>query len=355
MIESVKKRCTDLLSRASIAVGVSLCILLVLFLWTITRKSPNLYVREFTVFGTYARLTFYAQEQQAEKAADAIQERLQELNNRINIFDDQSELSQLNRTAHTTPFQCSEPLWTLLSVCRQAYERTNGAFDISVGPLLRLWGFHEKRDRYPAPQDVQQALAAVGLNEVVFTPAERSVRFTHPDSYLDFGGVAKGYGLDLAVRVARKHGIERGIIDLGGNVYCFPLPPPGKDVYTVAIRDPFHPNAFVGKVHLLDQCVATSGNYENKRTLNGRLVHHIIDPRTGYPVPHVASVTVITPQGVDSDIFATAVFVAGMPLAKDLCRETPRTGILRIVQSDKGRTAIETCNWPGSLATNCKR
>jgi len=303
------------------------------------------FVTNFMIFGTYGRLTFWESPQIATKAAEQVTTELQALHDAINLWDKDSELTHLNLSADGLPFSCSEALWGILTAARHAYEETDGVFDISITPLMQVWGFYKKRDKLPPEEEVKAALDKVGLDKVEFDDNARTVRFTRPGMALDMGGIAKGYGLDIAARVARQCGVRRGIIDLGGNIYCFPSPPPGRPSYAIGVRNPFSQEHILGTVRTLGCCFATSGDYENYREIEGKKVAHIIDPRTGYPVSNVASVTIITGRGVNSDVFSTAVFAGGPSLAERLTASDSRTRILYVSLDDKGQAETEGFNW----------
>ncbi len=295
---------------------------------------------EFALFGTYARLTYWAPGGFAGAAAKKVSSELQKFHDMVNLFDPDSELSQLNRVAVSSPFTCSEELWQVLQECRRGYAETNGSFDISVGPLMQLWGFHRKKSTLPTHDEIEVALAAVGLDKIKFNDEKRTVSFSHPDTCLDLGGVAKGYALDIAARITQSCGIRRGLIDLGGNIYCLGEPPPQRRAYSIGIRNPFDNEALLGTVQIRNRAVATSGNYEHYVTIQGQTIHHIIDPRTGYPVPDVASVTVVTPRGIDSDIYSTAIFVGGEELINSLRSSRPLTSILHVSLNQQGKSVI---------------
>jgi thiamine biosynthesis lipoprotein len=306
--------------------------------------GPTL-VQEFDVFGTHAVLQLWGDRTVCQNAADAVEHRMLELHDQINLFDEDSELIQLNQAAFDAPFECSDELWDLLETARRAYDETGGSFDVSVGPLMSLWGFNKKQKTYPAPEQVEKALQAVGLDKIRFDNARHTVRFTHPDTYLDFGGIAKGYALDLAVAIAREHGVDTGIIDLGGNIYCLENTPGDIESYTIGIRDPQWTGELLETIELRDQAVATSGNYENFIMLDGKFVHHIVDPRTGYPVPNTASVTVIADEGWVSDVFSTAIFVRGPEFAEHLLKIRPTTHVI-FVRSDAGLRTRNILHFP---------
>jgi thiamine biosynthesis lipoprotein len=307
--------------------------------------GPTL-VHEFDVFGTHAVLQLWGDRTVCQHAADAVEHRMLELHDQINLFDEDSELIQLNQTAFDHPFVCSDRLWDLLKTARQAYDETGGAFDVSVGPLMSLWGFNKNQKTYPAPEQVEKTLQAVGLDKIRFDDARQTVRFTHPDTYLDFGGIAKGYALDLAVPIVLEHGIDTGILDLGGNIFCLENTPGNIDSYTIGIRDPQWTGELLETIELRDQAVATSGNYENFIMLDGKFVHHIVDPRTGYPVPNTASVTVIADEGWVSDVFSTAIFVRGPEFAEHLIKIRPHTRVILVRTTDGNNKKRETLRFP---------
>ncbi len=303
------------------------------------------FIHEFMIFGTYGRLTFWAPRDRAAAVAESIVSDLNRLQQVANLFSDDSELTRMNKQAVRAPFKCSHIMWQLLQASRRAYDETGGAFDVSVGPLMKLWGFHQERQTLPTPAEVEEALEAVGLEKVVFDDENQAVFYTHPEMYLDFGGIIKGYALDKAVQRAHLLGIRSGMIDLGGNVYCLEEPPPGKLAYSIGIRNPFDRNSLLETVQVTNCAIATSGNYEHYVEIEGEVVHHIIDPRTGYPVAGVASVTVITPLGIDSDIFSTAIFVAGDDLIEPFRKIRKRSSVMKVGLSLQGKSVVETYGW----------
>jgi FAD:protein FMN transferase len=297
------------------------------------QQSPCVY--EFPIFNTFAILKAWVPEKQADDAAKEVTTILRELHHRINLFDPESELAALNRTASAEPFRCSDELWALLQECRRAWRETDGAFDVSVGPLMRLWGHHRKRETLPSAAEITEALGLIGLQQVTFDDAKHTVRFPKPGMYLDFGGIAKGYALQLVVDVLRDRGITPALVDLGGNVAGRGVPP-GRDAFVIGVRDPFATDELLGTLEVRDRAVATSGNYERQIVIQGRTIQHIVDPRTGHPVSRFAGVTIITPRPVNSDIYSTAVFVAGDGLAKKLTTRDPDTGIVIVRKGAKG-------------------
>jgi len=300
----------------------------------IIKQNKQNYSREFYVFATMAKITFYTDKEKFCQAAEEITVQLQQLHNCINIFNKNSELSKLNQTAYQKPVICSKQLWQIIIAARNAYKKTDGAFDISVGPLLKLWGVHVKQNHFPSKQKIKKILPAIGLNKIIFNDKTHSVKFTHPETYLDFSGIAKGYALDIVRNIAKKYAIKKGLINLGGNIYCFSTD--NTDSFSIGLTNPLNPKEIYEVIKLTNQAIATSGNYEQIKKIDNKRVQHIINPKTGYPVENVASVTVVTDSGVDSDIFSTAIFVAGKTLAQKFVDKSIHRKVFCILINNDG-------------------
>lgn len=281
------------------------------------KTSPS-FSYTYPCMGTIANISFFEEAATAEQAAKAVYNELYKMENMCSIFNPASELSKLNANAANKPFVCSKELYSLLLKCREAYELTDGAFDITAKPLMTLWGFYRRRNNIPTQKEIEKTLRLVGLNKVKFNDAERSVAFSIDGITFDLGGVAKGAALDAAVAAAKKAGAKNGIINLGGNIAVFGKNKNGKDLFEVGIRDPQKRNAVIRKLQLANAFCATSGNYERFNILAGKRYSHIMNPLTGYPVQNTYSATVVTQTGIDSDICSTACFILGVDWAKKM-------------------------------------
>jgi len=333
--KAVKRKALLLFILPLLLIISALC---VLFFGGMFRGAGPMVSRTYPVMGTMAELRLYGPSDKAEKAADAVQDVFTEIENRCSVFKKDSEVSRLNETAFRTPFKCSEELWDLISISRTAWQMSGGtSFDVTAKPLMELWGFYRKSGKLPSKEDVDETLKRVGLEKVKFDDSEKTVKFTVPGMGFDFGGIAKGYAVDAAVKAAKGMGIKRGVINLGGNMHCFPIPPPGKDYYTVGIKNPLDKNEICEKVDILASSVATSGNYERYVTIDGKQYTHIMDVKKGVPVSGMLSVTVITPLAVYSDLLSTSIFINGEKFAREICAKIPGTSVLIIKNGDDGR------------------
>lgn len=286
--------------------------------------------RNYPVMGTFAGITLYGKIDRTEKAAEKIYRAFKKVEKTCSIFDPQSELSKLNASAHEKPFKCSPLLWELIMLSKNAYEMSGGAFDITAKPLMDLWGFYRKREKLPDQEEIKKAMEKVGFDKLILNEKEHSVKFKKAGVQLDMGGIAKGFAVDKAAKAAIKCGVKMGIINLGGNMRCLPLPPPGKEKYTIGIRDPINKDTECAYVELLNSSVATSGNYERYLVIDGVRYTHIMDVKTGRPVKDMLSVTVVTPLAANADIFSTSIFIKGEKLASKICSAVPATNALII-------------------------
>ncbi len=307
-------------------------------------QQPVLEERTFPVMGTVAQYKLYGDKATVEVAADRVRDTFFKIEQLCNIFNPKSEISRLNQTAAERPFHCSPILWDLLQKSRTAYRLSHGAFDITARPLMLLWGFYRKRgDSLPSQAEIKATLHNVGLNQVVFDDKAHTVKFTHPGISFDLGGIAKGYAVDLAVAAVKKLGIKQGIINLAGNMYCFPVPFPNRKSYRIGIKDPKHKERLCGYVDLLNTSLATSGNYERYVTIKGKRYSHIMDVRDGRPISGMLSVTIITPSACVADYLSTSVFINGVDFARKVCQKIPGTQIFIIAEDHSGkivRTAL---------------
>lgn len=297
-------------------------------------------IRTFPMMGTVGRITIWSdREDLPEAAMNEAQKVIGEIEKVCNIFNRESELSRLNRTAYEKEFGCSPLLWEMLCAADHYWKFSGGAYDPTVKPLMRLWGFRGKRKTLPTGAEIAGMLKKVGWDKVKLDPEKHSVRFLAAGVGIDFGGIAKGFALDQAKAVLRKHGITRAVLDFGGNIGC--IIPEKHEPFRIGIRNPEAADQLADAVTMRNQCAATSGNYERYVVIDGKQYTHIMDPRTGLPVSGMLSVTVVTPRGADSDALSTAIFVKGEKFAAEVCVKLPDTGVYIIRRPPGKETGME--------------
>lgn len=290
----------------------------------------------FSTMSTTASVTLAHREKETVgNALGAALDAVHEVEKTCNIFDPESELARLNASAADEPFVCSNLLWDVLTQARTFHRDSGGIFDVTIDPLMKLWGFHSKRETLPSEEEIAEAKRLTGLDKVVFDDEKHAVKFTVPGMSINLGGIAKGYALDRAADAVRAYGVDTGWIEIGGNVLALPKTPGGGDRFAAAIRDPFNRDETLdGRISLGDAAISTSGNYERYVVIDGRRYTHIIDPSTGLPVAGMDSVSVIVPAGgavppgVASDALSTSIFIAGPDAVEGWTKKFPGLRVL---------------------------
>jgi len=268
------------------------------------------------------------------------------LEQQLTIFRESSEVSFINRQAAASPVRVEESLFSLLLLCRELCHETGGAFDITSGPLSRCWGFLRRQGRIPAPDEIEEAKALVGGDKLLFDYESRAIRFAHPGVEINLGSIGKGYALDRIVatmgeRAALLSAGSSSIRAIGGGDNGRN----GHDSWTVGVRHPRDKERRLAVVRLRDAALSTSGGEEQFFEYGGKRYGHIIDPRSGWPVDRVASVTVIAQSAAVTDALATAFYVGGPELAADYCGAHPGVLVL-MLESGAERPVLFGANNP---------
>jgi thiamine biosynthesis lipoprotein len=284
-------------------------------------------------------LTYAEKESKAKEAAAAAFARVAALNAIMSDYDPASELMRLCRKAGDGPVKISDDLFAVLARAEKLSKHSHGAFDVTVGPVVRLWRQARRSGKMPDARKLADARALVGYENVVLDPKAQTVRLKKKGMQLDLGGIAKGYAADEALKVLVKHGLKRSLVAAGGDIRAGD-PPPGQKGWTVAI-------AGLGRVKppgssflLANAAVSTSGDLEQFVVIDGKRYSHIVDPHTGLGVLGRFSVTVIAPRGTDSDSLATAISILGPEKGKALLKHYPDTGFRYLRKDDEGLKAF---------------
>ena len=248
---------------------------------------------------------------------EAVNKAVQEINRLDAMFSVGNEDSDVTKINENGSGEVSEETAFIMNRAMQVSEKTNGAFDITIYPLMELWGFTTKNYRVPESSEIAEALKGVSYTNV--SVIGQQVALTS-GSRIDLGGIAKGYTSSRVIQIMKDCGIEHAIVNLGGNVQVFGTKTDGSD-WRVAIQNPASENSYLGILSTTDKAVITSGGYERYFEQDGQVYHHIIDPQTGYPSESdLTSVTIVCSDGTTADALSTALFVMGLDGAKELYR-----------------------------------
>lgn len=284
----------------------------VLFLLPVSIFAQSLERHEFSSsqMGTEFRIVLYAKDSlQAADAAQAAFRRIDKLNTVLSDYDSESELSRLSATAGSSAkVAVSDDLWAVLQAAQQVARASKGAFDISVGPLTKLWRRAFRQQQFPKREDLQEAQKRVNYRWIKLYANSQSVQLKKPEMRLDLGGIAKGYAVDEAVKTLRQHGLHQIMVDGGGDIYVAEAPP-GKSGWT--IERPFLQNGEVASevIEVVNTALATSGDTYRYLEWNGLRYSHLINPRTGLGLTNRRLVTVTAPTCTIADALASACSV----------------------------------------------
>ena len=233
------------------------------------------------------------------------------LDHMLSNYRPESEWSDVNRLAAGQPVHVSPELFDLLATCVEYSRQSEGAFDISVGPLMKIWGFYKGSGHLPHRAEVRGALADVGYQNILLDPKNQTVRFARKGVELDPGGIGKGYAVDCMADLLKDAGVHSALVSGGGSSIYAIGTPPGEKGWKVDIKDPKDPSRSVATVYLKDESMSTSGNYEKFFYAEGKLYSHIMDPRTGFPSQGMLSTSLITPRTIDSEAWAKPYYILG--------------------------------------------
>lgn len=290
--------------------------------------------------GTTFTVALYGEERdRLENAADAAFAEVRRLERMLSNYRPSSEWSRVNREAADHPVRVSRELFELLSACQDYSRASEGAFDITVGPLMKVWGFYRGTGRLPAREEIAAAAAKVGYGKLVLDAENQTVRFTEPGVEIDPGGIGKGYAVDRVVAILRDNGIRAALVSASGSsIYGLGAPPGEPQGWEVRIRHPKDETQTVETLRLRDQSLSTSGSYEKFFVAEGKTYSHIMDPRTGYPAAGMLSVSVLAARTLDSEAWTKPFFILGRQWA---ARHRPKD--LRVFLCED--TAELQCAW----------
>ena len=290
--------------------------------------------------GVPFKIILYAPDKVTAKGAfEAAFSRIAQLNSVLSDYDSHSELSRLSATAPSPrPVPLGDDLWHVLARSQALARQTEGAFDVTVGPYVRLWRRARRQKEMPSRERLAEAQAAVGYQHLQLDEHDQSARLLVPQMRLDLGGIAMGYAVDEAMLVLRRLGITRALIDASGDILVSD-PPPGKKGWTIGVVPLSADGTPSREIELARAAVTTSGDAFQHVEIDGRRYSHIVDPRTGLGLTDQSGVTVIAPDCLSADSLATAVSVLGPEEGLALIAETQGTAAF-IVRNTKGH--IET-------------
>jgi len=279
-----------------------------------------------------------------ESCADAALDEIAYLDGRLSLFRKASFLCHINALAAEQPVRLDGELFGLFDRCREIHERSLGAFDLTVAPLMRTFGFHDGEGETPSPDDLERARAAVGQGRLLLDEKTSSVRFADPATRVDLGGAGKGFALDSAIEVLREEGIENAQIHGGTSTVAAIGAPPGEDGFDVGIRDPRsrgkgESRSLVCRVRLANEALAVSAPHGRFFRADGRIQGHVMNPARGEPAQDALLSAVVCRSALDADAWSTAFLAAGAGEFARLADRAP--GVTALLMDSDGKIRIQ--------------
>jgi thiamine biosynthesis lipoprotein len=310
-------------------------------------QETKLYSQSQQAMGTVFTIYLYAgNEEQAEALFETAFEEIQRIDRTLSNYSPESELSRINRLAGRETVTTDPEVFALLRICLEYSKRSGGTFDITVGPLMRAWGFFRGQGHYPAPWQLDKSREKVGWEKVQLDASARTIHFAVDGMELDLGGIGKGYAVDRVIEVLRNAGVKTAMVDAGSSTMYALGAPPGKKGWLVRVPKPGDRSQTISTVLLRDESLSTSGSYEKFFQLNGRTYCHIMDPRTGAPVEGMLQATVIAADGTTTEALSKPMFVMGTDEGAKFLAGIPRVAGLWVTGLISWPRVVPW-NWPG--------
>jgi thiamine biosynthesis lipoprotein len=288
------------------------------------------------IFGTTYSVTY----QCGEDLQKEIEAELKKVDDEFSMFNSQSIVARLNNGEQP---ELSNDFIDVFKLARQVSEDTNGAFDITVAPLVNAWGFGFKHEQMPSKEQVDSLRELIGYRYV--TLKDKNITMQKPGMMLDFSAIAKGYGVDVVARLLERHDIKNYMVEIGGEITTRGINPervPWRIGVNKPSEDALNENHELQTIlNVTDKSMATSGNYRNFYVKGGKKYAHTIDPKTGYPVQHsLLSATVLTDRCAKADAYATSFMVLGMDGAKQILERHKELMAYLIYTDNKGNLSV---------------
>lgn len=273
-------------------------------------------------------------------------ELLEPLEEQLTVYRDTSEIVEINQRACDEPVPVESRLFELLVKARELFEATDGAFDVTAGPLVKVWGFYRRQGRIPEEGDLATARERVGMQHVQLDLSEQTISLSQRGMELNLGSIGKGYALDRCGEVMSDagvndflwHGGQSSVLARGDSFELAAKSAEGESAvgWSIGVMDPLQPQRRLGEVRLHNQALATSGASVQFFRYRGKRYGHILDPRSGWPAEGVFSATAIAPTAAEADALSTAFYVLGPKRATDYCEAHPGIGAVIVAPTASG-------------------
>ncbi|SKA87857.1 thiamine biosynthesis lipoprotein [Caloramator quimbayensis] len=264
------------------------------------------------VLGTVCTVKIY--DEAPSNLLDKVFDRLKEIENRMTINAEGSEVDEINEKSGIEPVKVTDDVYYVIKTGKEFGKISGGRFDITIGPIVKLWNIGTDYARVPSPDEIKEKLPLVNYEDIVLDDKNKTVFLKRKGMIIDLGGIAKGYAADEVYRILKENNVEHAIINLGGNVFAMGVNPKENRNWNIGVQDPFSERGdYIGILSISDKTVVSSGIYERYFIQDGKRYHHILDTKSGYPVDNnLAGTTIVADKSINGDGLSTTIFAAGV-------------------------------------------
>jgi thiamine biosynthesis lipoprotein len=288
--------------------------------------------------GTVVTISAYGESRaRVHQAITKAFEEIHRIDTLMSVYKPESQLSLINRAAGRTPVDVDTAILDTISSAKHFHDETGGAFDITVEPLMELWGFRDEPpqlNHYPSDSEISKRLNAVGFQNIIVNEAEGRIGLSNPHSKIDLGGIAVGYSVDRAVAILKEEGIRAAFINHSGDAFALGAPDDAQG-WSIAIPNPEHPSEMIAQFVIRDRAVSTSGNYEKYVTIDAKRLGHILDPQTGRPSDAMKSATLFAPTSTAADALSTGLFCMSLDEVEKIVRRSKGLELFAVSRDGK--------------------
>ncbi len=343
--------------RSALRSGLQVAAVLALAACGYSQTAPRtqLYTYRHPAMGTEFTVYLYASnEASARAASDDVFDEVDRIEQELSNYRPSSELSRINQQAYAAPVTTDPETFRFLEAAQHWSETSGGAFDMTVGPLMKVWGFFDHKGRIPSAEELEDTRQTVGYQHVELDAATRSVRFSAAGMELDPGGIGKGFAVDAAVLILRSHHIAAALISAGSSTLYALGHPPAQSGWKVVVPGLGADSAGISAVRLRDTSLSSANCNEKHFTVDGHLYCHIMDPRTLRPVEGRVHVSIIDPSATTSDALSNVLFVDTPAQSQTFLRHYAPEARAIIVSGTAAAPHCSTYRWRSTIdASRC--
>ena len=312
-----------------------LFIRITLLLCTISISAQVQRSRLVTLMGSRFQITLVDKDSiSAEQNIDKAIAEITRIENLISEWRPETQISQVNQNAGIKPIKVDKEVFDLTKKGIYFSKLTDGAFDISIVAMDKIWKFDDSMDELPSEQAIKESVRHVGYQNIILDSTNSTIFLKNSGMKIGFGSIGKGYAADKTRDLMKSMGVKAGIIDASGDISTWGTQPDGKP-WAIGINNPFNDHKMAAVLYFKENAVTTSGSYEKYAEIHGKRYSHIMNPKTGYPSTGLTSVTITGPNATMANGFSTSIMVLGEKEGLKLLKQFPEYHYLLI--TDKGK------------------